>query len=185
MQSISLLNRINKTTSFICWIILLFFIAHSFCTDIITAYEAIICVAIITISCWIVRFKCNTIVKWGIILVISALSHVAFINVNLDIKYLFVDIITDKTISQLYLMYGVIYMYCLCQQWNIFFTHKNERLASILLFKEIMSSIVYIGYIGVSLFITISPSQFFIFYFPLFHYSMILLIAIYLRIRMM
>ena len=163
---------------------MLFFIALSFNTDIITAYEAVICASIISISCWIVRFNCNTLVKWGIILVISALSHVAFVNVNLDIKYLFEDVITDKTIFKLYLMYGVIYIYCLCQQWNIFFTHKNDRFASFLLFKEIMSSIVYIGYICISLFITIFPAQFYIYYFPLLHYSMILLVSIYLRTRM-
>ena len=67
-----------------------------FIMNTITEWETILYVTLITICCWITNYKCNFFVKLSAFFILSVLCHIAFINVNLDLKYMYEDLVMEK-----------------------------------------------------------------------------------------
>lgn len=174
-------NFITKMLPIAYWVsilILAFFNIHT-----INEKEIIIYVFLITISCWIIKLNCNALVKLGVILSISVIFHVGLLNVCLDIKYLFEDVVSNKSLTVSYLLYGWGYLYCLFQQWIIFFNHLIRQSVGSKQWRWIIYFIVSLAYLILALLLQILSLQIFIYYIPFIHYAAILMATVYLFIK--
>lgn len=170
----SVIHCIGKSTSISIWLGMLVFIMLSFFQTITTGYETIISAILLTAICWIDNVKLHRLTKWCIVLLTSLLFHLLFTNINLDIKYLYEGVAIGQQTGRLYLLYGLGYIYCLFQQWILFFNHsiKQSPTRAGLVFMAGVIISFYFMWGGVVF--RFLPSQSFIYYLPIIHYSAIL-----------
>lgn len=172
-----IIKQINKIVSIVWGLVILTLTVISFIMNTITEWETILYVTLITIFCWITNYKCNFFVKLSAIFILSVLCHIAFINVNLDLEYMYEDLVMGKKLKTLYLMYGCGYIYCLYQQWILFFRHAvAQSMDSICL--SIIGSIGFFYSLGMIVSFPFFPSNIVIYGFPIIHYSTILITGI-------
>lgn len=179
----NVINRINKLVSSLLGIFILAFMMFAFKRNIITECEIILCyVLIITCYC-VIEIKCHSLIKLGFILLTTLLIHVEFINVCVDMKYLYDSIEYTNEPPMLYLLYGLSYVYCLLQQWILFSNHSIAQLKSSTHLKSILCSIGCFCVLVMAISFPYLSSHVVIYVFPIIHYSAILITSVFLFVK--
>lgn len=179
----SIINRINRLVSCLWGIFLLFYTVFAFNKNAITVCEMILlCLAINSIY-WIICIKWNFFIKSGVVLITTLLIHLAFININLDMKYLYQGTDYCNTPSLLYVLFGLCYVYCLFQQWILLLNHIIKQAINSEHRYVVMDITGCFFYIFLAMHIDIMNTQFCVYFIPIIHYLILLIVQYYLKMK--
>ena len=165
-------NVFYKSFSCALCVAILFLCVYLCILSVISIYDLIlsvvlaICVFVSAVS------EYNIIAKFCIVLIVSAVCHLQFVNINVDIKYNCGDLTQNE--ERLYMLYSLCYTYCMYQQWCVLFSLLKDLAWK---WVKIGVTIFTIGCILPLLFFLpsiIKMPNVFLYYIPLIHYVTIL-----------
>lgn len=142
--------------------------------------EMILMLCMISFTLFFIKNRWNWFCKQILFFLIFIFFYLQFVNLNIDIKYLYDDTIIPS-VRLLYLFYSFCMLYVMFSQWLsiILMSSTNHRFTYWICISMLSIIILTIGLLFIpSIDIYVSMSHILLFYIPLFNYMMLFVVKV-------